>query len=746
MAADGSIVINANLDDKQAQAELNRLEKRIYRLQDKLNRAQAERSPLAKQAEELSLRYEEAARRLEMMQSAAGKYDAEAISQQNDLVKSLYSRWNEVQRKVEQYDKTIAQTNTDIEWDSEKAGALARRLATVDDEAREAGESMEEFGDEGEDAGNRISEAMQKATKKVDKIGRRITGMIRRVFFISVLTRALRGVREYFSNILNMSPEFATALGQLKSAFLTLAQPIVERLIPALTNLLQIITQIVTALAALVSKLFGTTFAASQEAAKGLYEQAEAYKKTGDAAKKASKQLAAFDQLNVLNDNSSGGAGADSSPLFDLEANEDEQGNKLNKLLKIIEAIGAALLAWKIGTGLGMDLKGILGTALLLFSTFEFIGDYLRTWDQGITWDNLMQLLLDITGMALGAWLAFGKIGAGIALVLGGLALLAVAFHDMNENGMTLENTLTAIAGLFLAGLGLSVLTGSFIPLALAALGSLLLALVYLFGEGEEFTAGMQKIFDGLGQFFKSIFAGDVEGAIAGLELAFEGFKQVAGAVARAVQSAWQALCDWLGQKLGPEWKAFFERIGGYFGAWIKNLKLGLNGIITFIKGVFTGDLELAMQGVRDVAIAIGNSLLEFMAIVTNGIVDAINLVIGGLNSIIGDAPAWLDLAGLVIPGLPNIVSGLSKMTPISHWTPPRLAQGAVIPPNREFLAVLGDQKSGTNIEAPLDTIVAAFREVMGDRNGEPKIELRVYLDSREIKTRQQVLQRTMGV
>ena len=38
----------------------------------------------------------------------------------------------------------------------------------------------------------------------------------------------------------------------------------------------------------------------------------------------------------------------------------------------------------------------------------------------------------------------------------------------------------------------------------------------------------------------------------------------------------------------------------------------------------------------------------------------------------------------------------------------PALARGAVIPPNREFLAVLGDQKSGTNIEAPTSEIEAA--------------------------------------
>lgn len=44
----------------------------------------------------------------------------------------------------------------------------------------------------------------------------------------------------------------------------------------------------------------------------------------------------------------------------------------------------------------------------------------------------------------------------------------------------------------------------------------------------------------------------------------------------------------------------------------------------------------------------------------------------------------------------------------------PKLATGAVIPPNAPFYAMLGDQKHGTNIEAPLDTIKQALREVLG--------------------------------
>ena len=41
----------------------------------------------------------------------------------------------------------------------------------------------------------------------------------------------------------------------------------------------------------------------------------------------------------------------------------------------------------------------------------------------------------------------------------------------------------------------------------------------------------------------------------------------------------------------------------------------------------------------------------------------------------------------------------------------PALARGAVLPPNREFLAVLGDQKHGRNLEAPEDLIRQIVRE-----------------------------------
>ena len=70
--------------------------------------------------------------------------------------------------------------------------------------------------------------------------------------------------------------------------------------------------------------------------------------------------------------------------------------------------------------------------------------------------------------------------------------------------------------------------------------------------------------------------------------------------------------------------------------------------------------------------------------------------------------------------------SGFMPMLDIMHFEDnlgmsafkfPELATGAVIPPNNRFLAVLGDQKSGTNIEAPLETMVEAFNRALDQRS-----------------------------
>lgn len=142
----------------------------------------------------------------------------------------------------------------------------------------------------------------------------------------------------------------------------------------------------------------------------------------------------------------------------------------------------------------------------------------------------------------------------------------------------------------------------------------------------------------------------------------------------------------------------------------IQNIKDILKGVIDFIVGVFTGDWTKAWQGVTEIFRGIWNNIVAIIEAAINFIIDGINLLISALNTIHFEIPGWVPLIGGKSFGI--------SIPLVSQVALPRLAEGAVIPPNREFMAVLGDQKSGTNIETPLETMVQAFKQAMNESGG----------------------------
>ena len=107
------------------------------------------------------------------------------------------------------------------------------------------------------------------------------------------------------------------------------------------------------------------------------------------------------------------------------------------------------------------------------------------------------------------------------------------------------------------------------------------------------------------------------------------------------------------------------------------------------------------------------NGLIAGFEAGINGIIGMfekmINWVVNGLNKISFDVPDW-------VPGIGGKTFGFNiSEVKFGRVSIPRLAQGAVIPPNREFLAVLGDQKHGRNIETP----ESLLREIYAEGNAE---------------------------
>lgn len=166
--------------------------------------------------------------------------------------------------------------------------------------------------------------------------------------------------------------------------------------------------------------------------------------------------------------------------------------------------------------------------------------------------------------------------------------------------------------------------------------------------------------------------------------------------------------------------------VAGFFIDIISSIIQACKGVTEFLSGVFTLDFQRALDGLEEIGNSFANAgialfegavniIIDLINGMINGVVTGINVVINALNSIKFDVPDWVPIWGGKHFGI-----NLSPLTApqIPKLSIPRLATGAVIPPNREFLAVLGDQSQGTNIEAPLETIKQAFREALAESSG----------------------------
>lgn len=144
-----------------------------------------------------------------------------------------------------------------------------------------------------------------------------------------------------------------------------------------------------------------------------------------------------------------------------------------------------------------------------------------------------------------------------------------------------------------------------------------------------------------------------------------------------------------------------------------------IGGFLDLIKGAF----RRAFNGIKTVIKAPINAIIGFINTMITGVVTGINGVIDTLNLLSFTIPDW-------VPGFGGAHFGLNISRIVSYPQIPELARGAVIPPNSPFLAMLGDQKHGTNVEAPLDTIKQAVQEAGG---GNRPIHIQMYLDGRVV-------------
>ena len=150
------------------------------------------------------------------------------------------------------------------------------------------------------------------------------------------------------------------------------------------------------------------------------------------------------------------------------------------------------------------------------------------------------------------------------------------------------------------------------------------------------------------------------------------------------IQALLQKLDDWLQGVFAKDWTEVFgpvlgEQLNGFFAS-VKNIwdsiKQVFDGVIDFIRGVFTGDWQRAWEGVKEIFRGTFNAFASLAKVPLNGVIALLNGAINGINRMI-DA---LNSISFKIPDWVPLLGGKSFGLHLAHvGSIPYLAKGGIL-------------------------------------------------------------------
>lgn len=346
-------------------------------------------------------------------------------------------------------------------------------------------------------------------------------------------------------------------------------------------------------------------------------------------------------------------------------------------------------------------VKGIVGAVAAPLAR-ELVDGVIRKIGEALTSSSFASILGTI-----------GQTLAGVGSIIGGVAAAAAGFFSMWNEGFSWAKEALMVFGIALAAVGAVILGAPALVTGVIAgiVAAVATAAVAVKEHWEELKGAfvalwehIQSIAGTIGEWFHTQVVEPVRGFFAGL---WESVQALASAAWSGVQGVWSAVAVWFQASV-------VQPVAGFFTGLWDGVGQGASGLWERVKGVWsaaagwfsqhvTQPLAAAFDGAGGAVRGAVDGLISHVEGMINAVIRGVNWLISQLNKISFEVPDW-------VPGIGGNSFGID-LPSISEVKLPRLAQGAVIPPNREFMAVLGDQRSGNNLEAPEGLIRQIVRE-----------------------------------
>lgn len=537
----------------------------------------------------------------------------------------------------------------------------------------------------------------QNVSEQFKKFTKRIAGLAKRVFIFTMITKALRTMRKMLLSTIGADKQMSTSLAQIRGNLISAFAPIYNYILPAIRTLLAWLAKLTAVVSVFINSLFGKTASQADASAKALYNQASATEAAGDAAEKAKKQLSGLDEMNrwESNDSSGGGGGGSSgiAPKFDLSDQVDT--GKIGKIAAVVRelspyvaAVAAGFAAWKIGKKFLGNLSKAKQLALAVAGAVLMAINVVDMLKNGINFDNLTGYIIGAAAAVTGLGLAFGVLGGAITAIVAGLVLLGVSIRDVIKNGFNSKNLTAITVALLTIGGAIAIITGAWIPLLIAAIAAVV---VWIVAKWTAIKDWISKTISSIDAAFEQHLANVEAGVAAAVDWVIE---------------KWTAVKDWF--------RGLWEKVAsGASSAWE-----GIKNAFKSVPEWFQSKFRDAWQKVKDVFSTGGRIWSGIKEGIENTFRTVVNAIIRGMNTII--AVPFNKINSMLNTIRNASFLGISPfknmwgVNPLPVPQIPMLARGAVIPANRQFLAVLGDQRNGNNLEAPESLLRQIVREEAG--------------------------------